>query len=253
MVDAAARALRMIYQSKLAPKFEFLKEKNMEFIVSLLNSESENVAGLGACIITHSCETVMEQRALCDAGVLVKLISLLDGSLSQRDASLEALAAVFRENPEVVSKFVGIQNGRALSLVIELTKDRFARTQFLACTCLVLVRNNSSAYVQEIGIVMKLVNLLIVLLDDPGQVGDEVPFVFSNLIAEKEDLQKLAFEANAIDRFHNCLQSGQLSPKRLQGVLLALADLCSKLECCRSKFLSLKVSTVHCFLAHMKK
>jgi hypothetical protein len=46
------------------------KKKNMEFLISLLNSDNENVTGLGASIITHSCETSVEQRALCDAGVL---------------------------------------------------------------------------------------------------------------------------------------------------------------------------------------
>jgi hypothetical protein len=46
------------------------KKKNMEFLISLLNSDNENVTGLGASIITHSFETSVEQRALCDAGVL---------------------------------------------------------------------------------------------------------------------------------------------------------------------------------------
>ena len=112
VVDAGARSLRMIYQSKLAPKYDFLQEKNMEFLLSLLNSENENVTGLGASIITHSCETSAEQNALCDAGVLKKLIGLLQGSLSQRDASLESIATVIKSNPEVVSKFVGPENGR---------------------------------------------------------------------------------------------------------------------------------------------
>ncbi|KAG6762327.1 hypothetical protein NC652_023085 [Populus alba x Populus x berolinensis] len=278
VVDASARSLRMIYQSKLAPKYDFVQEKNMEFLISLINSECENVAGLGASIITHSCETSAEQRALCDAGVLEKLISLLEGSLSQKNATLESLAAVFKNNPEVISKFVGLENeravegslsqrdsslespgtalknnpesvskfvgpesGSALSSIIELTKDRYARTRLLACMCLIVIRSASPNYLQDIGIKAKLVYLLLELLDDPGQVGDEAPFVFSSLVAGKEDLQKLAFEDNAINKFCNQLQKGQLHPKRLQGILLALADLCSKLEGCRLTFLSLKV------------
>ncbi|KAJ6895725.1 armadillo repeat-containing protein 8 [Populus alba x Populus x berolinensis] len=278
VVDASARSLRMIYQSKLAPKYDFVQEKNMEFLISLINSECENVAGLGASIITHSCETSAEQRALCDAGVLEKLISLLEGSLSQKNATLESLAAVFKNNPEVISKFVGLENeravegslsqrdsslespgtalknnpesvskfvgpesGSALSSIIELTKDRYALTRLLACMCLIVIRNASPNYLQDIGIKAKLVYLLLELLDDPGQVGDEAPFVFSSLVAGKEDLQKLAFEDNAINKFCNQLQKGQLHPKRLQGILLALADLCSKLEGCRLTFLSLKV------------
>ena len=33
VADASARSLRMIYQSKLAPKYHFLQEKNMEFLL----------------------------------------------------------------------------------------------------------------------------------------------------------------------------------------------------------------------------
>ncbi|KAI5334455.1 hypothetical protein L3X38_024588 [Prunus dulcis] len=240
VVDAGARSLRMIYQSKLAPKCDFLQEKNMEFLLSLLNSENENVTGLGASIIIHSCESTAEQKALCHAGVVKKLISLLKGSLSQRDNSLESLATVMKNNVEAVSEFVGSESGRALSSVIGLTKDRYPRTRLLASMCLIVIRNTSACYLQDIGIKTKLVHLLLELHDDPGQVGDEAPFAFSSLISEKPDLQKLAFEANAIDKLYNHLQKSQLHPKRFQGILLALADLCSKLESCRSRFLSLQ-------------
>ncbi|OMO81686.1 Armadillo [Corchorus capsularis] len=241
VVDAGARALRMIYQSKLAPKYDFLQQKNMDFLISVLNSENENVSGLGASIITHSCQTSLEQKALFDAGILGKLVSLLEGgSLSQRDASLESLATIFRNNSEVVSKFVGPEIGRSLSSVIDLAKDRHPRTRLLACMCLIVIRNTSPQLLQNIGIKTKLIHILLELLDDPGQVGDEAPFALSSLIAQKEDLQKLALEANAIDKLQYHLQRGLLHPRRHEGILLALADMCSKLESCRSKFFSLQ-------------
>ncbi|GMI97438.1 hypothetical protein like AT1G51350 [Hibiscus trionum] len=242
VIDAGARALRMIYQSKLAPKYDFLQQKNMDFLISLLNSEKENVSGLGASIITRSCETCLEQKALFDAGILRKLSGLLEGgSLSQRDASLESLATIFRNNPEVISKFAGPEIGRPLSSIIDLAKDRYPRTRLLACMCLIVIRNASPHFLQDIGIKTKIIHILLELLDDPGQVGDEAPFAFSSLIAQKEDLQKLALEANAIDKLHHHLKKGSLHPRRYKGILLALADMCSKLESCRSKFLSLQV------------
>ncbi|KAA8549751.1 hypothetical protein F0562_001231 [Nyssa sinensis] len=158
VVDAGARTLRMIYQSRLAPKYDFLQEKNMEFLLSLLNSENENVTGLGASIITQSCETSIEQGVLSDAGVLKKLISLLGGSLSQRDASLESLATIIKENPCVISKFVGPECGRALKAVTELTKDRYPRTRLLACMCLIVIRNTSPCYLQDVGIKTNLIS-----------------------------------------------------------------------------------------------
>ncbi|GAV59756.1 Arm domain-containing protein [Cephalotus follicularis] len=239
VVDSAARTLRMIYQSKLAPEYNLSEQKNIEFLVSLLNSDNENVSGLGACIITRSCETIGEKKALCDAGVLSRLITLLNGSLSQRDSSLESLATIFNGNPDAISKFVGPE--KTLSCVIELVKDRYPRTRLLACTCLIVIRNMSPCYLQDVGIATKLIHVLLELLDDPGQVGDEASFVFSSLISHKEDLQKLALENSAIDRFYNNLQKVPLHPKRLQGILLALGDMCSTLESCRSKFLSLQV------------
>ncbi|XP_022754249.1 armadillo repeat-containing protein 8-like [Durio zibethinus] len=242
VVDAGARALRMIYQSKLAPKYDFLQQKNMEFLISLLNSNNENVNGLGASIITHSCETSLEQKALFDAGILRKLNGLLEGgSLSQRDASLESLATIFKNNPEIISKFSGPEIGRPLSSVIDLAKDRYPRTRLLACMCLIVIRNTSPLFLQDIGIKTKLIHILLELLDDSGQVGDEAPFAFSSLIAQKEDLQELALEANAIDKLLHHLQKGSLHPRRYEGILLALADMCSKMESCRSKFLSLQV------------
>ncbi|KAK6925632.1 hypothetical protein RJ641_007351, partial [Dillenia turbinata] len=241
VVDAGARALRMIFQSKLAPKYDFLQEENVKFLLKLLNSENENVAELGASIITHSCVTRLEQKVLCDAGVLKKLISLLEGSLSLRDASLESLATIFKDNSEVVSQFVGADGGKALNGLIKLMKDRYPRTRLLSCICLTVIRNGSPCYVKDLQIKRDLVLVLLELLDDPGQVGDEAPFALASLTSEMEDMQKLAFEADAIDKLSIHLQNGPVQSKRLQGILLALADLCSKLESCRSRFLSLQV------------
>ncbi|XP_057250538.1 uncharacterized protein LOC125497110 isoform X1 [Beta vulgaris subsp. vulgaris] len=241
VVDAAARSLKMIYQSKLAPKYDFLSKENICFLTSLLNSESENLTGLGATIITHSCQITEEQKVLCEAGILKKLLDLLHGSLSQRDASLEALAAVIRNNPDVNSEFVEADNGRAFRVVCELTKDKLPRTRLLASMCLIAMWNTSPCHLQDVGLRTKLIHMLIELLDDPGQVGDEAPFALSCLITGKEDLQKLALEADVIDKLSKHLRKDALQAKRLQGIFLALADVCSKLEVCRAKLLSLEV------------
>ncbi|KAF5937214.1 hypothetical protein HYC85_024720 [Camellia sinensis] len=107
--------------------------------------------------------------------------------------------------------------------------------------CLIAINNTSPCYLLVVGTKTKLMFILLELLDDPGEVGDEAAFALSSLISEKEDLQKLAFEANVVDKLCNHLQKGSLQAKRIQGILLALADLCSQLESCRSRFLSLQV------------
>ncbi|OWM69184.1 hypothetical protein CDL15_Pgr025371 [Punica granatum] len=240
VVDSGARSLKMIYQSKLAPKYDFSEKVNMDFLLSLLNSENENVNGLGAGIITHSCETSAEQKVLCDNGVLLKLIDFLEGSISQRDASLESLASVMKDNTEVTSKFVEYEGGRALNLLVKLTSERSTRTRLLACACLIIIRNVSPGYLKGKGIETKLICYLLELLEEPGQVGDEASFTLSSFIEDKEDLQKLAFDANAIDLLCTHLQKDLLQPQRLEGILLALAHICSRLEVCRAKLLPMQ-------------
>ncbi|KAM7273473.1 hypothetical protein ACFE04_028137 [Oxalis oulophora] len=239
VVDASARSLRMIYQSKLAPKYDLFQEKNMDFIMFLLNSENENVGVLGASVITHSCNTSEEQKLLYDAGVLKKLISLLQGSINLRDASLEAMAVIFENNHEVIDRFCEPDKG--LSCVIELARDRNPRTRLLSCMCLIVIRNTSPSHLNDVGITKKLVYILLELLDDASQVGDETSFVFSTLISKKEDAQNLALEANAIEKLASQLEQVTIFPKRLQGILLGLAEMCSALESCRSRFESLQV------------
>ncbi|GAA0147335.1 hypothetical protein LIER_07060 [Lithospermum erythrorhizon] len=240
VVDAVARALKLIYQSKFAPKFDFLQEKNMEYLILLLNNENENLTGLGASIITHSCQTNAEQKVLSDTGATERLLVLLRGSLAQRDASLESLASIFKDNREVTSKFVGPGNGRMLRDIVDLTKDKCPRTRLLACILLIVIRNADPLYLQEIQVKIKLIEVLFELVHDSGQVGDEAPFALSKLISDNEEVQKLAFDANGVDRLCDCFNKYLSLPRRLEGIFLALADLCSKLECCRSRFLALK-------------
>ncbi|KAL9859721.1 putative armadillo-type containing protein ARMC8/Vid28 [Arabidopsis thaliana] len=224
VVDAGARSLRMIFQSNQAP------------------NENENVSGLGASIIAHACGTSVEQRVLCEAGVLEKLVILLDGSLSQREACLESLATVLKNNPEAVSDFVGLESGKYFNSVTELTKDRYPRTRLLSCLCLVVIYNTSPSYFINMGTKSSLITTLLELLNDPGQSGDDAALGLSCLIAEKEDLQQLAYEADAIKNIVEILKTGsELQSKRLQGLFLSLAELCSKLEDCRCSFLSLQV------------
>ena len=78
-------------------------------------------------------------------GVISKFTGLkneraVEGSLSQRDASLESLATVLKNNPEAVSNFVGPESGSVLSSIIELTRDRYPQTRLLACMCLIVIR-----------------------------------------------------------------------------------------------------------------
>ncbi|KAK4780654.1 hypothetical protein SAY87_016760 [Trapa incisa] len=240
VIGSAARSLKLLYQSKLAPKYDLSENGSVELLHSLLNSENENANGLAASIIAHSCKASAEQKAFCLNGILAKLIDLLGGSISQRDASLESLASIMKSNHEVASQFVKYERGQALNLLVNLTNERSTRTRLLACACLITLRNVSSTYLRGRGTETKLVRYLVELLEEPGQVGEEASFALSSFIEDDEHLQKLAFDANAIDVLCNHLQKDPLQPKRLEGILIALARMCSRLEFCRAKFLQMQ-------------
>ncbi|KAK9061521.1 hypothetical protein SSX86_018703 [Deinandra increscens subsp. villosa] len=237
IVDAGARALKMIYQSKVAPKYDFFQEKEMDILISLLDKNNEYLTGLGASIITHSCETKDEQKILGDAGILKKLVDLLEGTTSQRDAYMESFATIIKGNPQVILKSVGPENGRMWGNLLELTKDRYSRTRLLACMCLILIKNAVPSYLQSVGVRTKLISILLELIDDSGQVGDETLFTLSSFIENEEGLQKLAFEVNTIEKLCDHMQKELLQPKRLEGIFMVLANLCSNLESCRSVLL----------------
>ncbi|KAI4304812.1 hypothetical protein MLD38_040277 [Melastoma candidum] len=238
VVDSGARSLKLIYQSPLAPKYDFLDDGNRKSLLTLLNSKHEIVMGLGCGIITHSCRTSAEQKALCNAGVLNKLIDLFDGSVSQRDASLESLTTLLKNNCDITAKFVEFDSGRALDLIIKFTLDKNLKTRLLACCCLIMIRNVSSSYLHGMDIERKLMSYLLELLEDVGQVGDDAVFALSSLVAGKEDLQKVAFETGAIDEVCRHLRRGVSFSQRYRGLLIALTNICAKLEICRSRLFS---------------
>ncbi|XP_020241020.1 uncharacterized protein LOC109819644 isoform X2 [Asparagus officinalis] len=234
----------MIFQSKLAPKHNVLHEKNMNFLLSLLNNENENVSELAASIISHSCEKYLEQKALCDVGVLERLVSLLKGSLSQRDSCLDSIAAIIKNNSEVATKFACMNYGKALASLTELVQDRSPRTRLLASVCLIAIGRASPCHAQALQTKTKLILTLVELLEEPGRVGDDAPFALSDLVAGEEELHKQAVSVIAIEKLCNFLKKGTVQARRFEGILLSLAEFCSKLEKCRCQLMSMEVLDV---------
>ncbi|CAO2149903.1 unnamed protein product [Urochloa humidicola] len=244
VVDASARALRMIYQSKLAPKFDVNSGKNMDFVLSLLNSENENVTELAATIISHSCQNSAEQLSLCSAGVPQKLVSLFGGSMNLRDACLDSVTAVIRNNSEVASRFASTDHGKGFRSVVGLIHDRSPRTRLLACLCLIALGHASPCHFQDKQIKTKLIMVLLELMEEPDHIGDEAPLALTTLIKDSLELQKQALTTNAVEKLSSHLLANSLETKRAVTILLALSELCSKLEESRSQLMSAEVSTL---------
>uniref|UniRef100_A0ACD5W414 Uncharacterized protein n=2 Tax=Avena sativa TaxID=4498 RepID=A0ACD5W414_AVESA len=244
VVDACARALRMIYQSKQAPKFDVNNEKNMDFLLSLLDSKNENVTELAANIISHCCDSNTDQLALCGAGVPQKLVSLFGGSMNLRDACLDSMTAIVRNNWEVASRFTSMDHGKAFRSIVGLIHDRTPRTRLLACLCLIAIGHASPCHLPDRQIKTKLILVLLELIEEPGHVGDEAPLALTTLIKDSVELQKQAFSTNAVAKLSNHLVANSLETRRAVTILLALAELCSKEEESRSQLMSGQVSTL---------
>ncbi|BBM98555.1 armadillo repeat-containing protein 8 [Marchantia polymorpha subsp. ruderalis] len=241
VVEACARSLKMIFQSTLAPKSDMFQGHRMELIIELLNSENDSVAEVAASVLARCCETVDHQRALADAGGLQSLVGLLNGSLKTREAALDALAALTRGNKQLCSTLTCMDQGKSLAMIMKLVKDKSSRTRLLACTCLANIGKASpSSLHQEREIRAGMLSILVKLFDEPGQVGEEAPGVLADLVSNNEDLQKVAMDMNSIEKLAEFLRKDEISPKQLAGVLMALAELCSRFEDSRKQLLDLK-------------
>eukprot|EP00249_Psilotum_nudum_P017937 c26559_g1_i2 orf=648-2606(+) len=241
VVEAGARSLKMIFQSTLAPRSDMLQGQRMELLLALINSANDNVAEVAASVLARCCETTEHQHAIADAGGMQILVNLLSGSLKKREAVLEALAALVKNNPQLSLRLVSMDEGRTLFSIIKLVKDKSPRSRLLACMCLANIsRACPSCYQQEWEMKTNMLGVVVKLLEESGQVGEEAPIVLADLVANSEELQKAAYEINTIEKLCDFLHRGSLPAKQLQGILMALAELCSRLEDSRRQLLYLK-------------
>ncbi|WOL11685.1 hypothetical protein Cni_G20449 [Canna indica] len=222
VVNASACILEMIFQSKLAQKFDFLKEEARNFVGLLLNSDSKEVIKLAASIIVRSCETHGEQM-VCEAEFMEKLIILLRGPSDQKDACLHSIAAIVKNNPEVSSKFPLKEKGKALDTLANLINDQHPMTRFLSCKCLIFI-GHAPSDMEELELKYKLVVILTKLLGETDQAGIEVPFLLRDLIANSMELCEQAFSVNIDECYFRALERSTQAKHRV-GILSVLAEL----------------------------
>lgn len=86
-----------------------------------------------------------------------------------------------------------------------------------------------------------MLGILLKLLDEPGQVGEDAPGVLAHLVSNNEELQRSAAEQKVVEKLANFLLREEVPTKQLEGVLLALTELCSRLEDSRRNLLDLQV------------
>lgn len=181
VVEACARSLKMIFHSPLAPKSDMFQGHRMELLLELLNHDNESVSEVAARVLARCCETKEQQLALANAGGLQSLVSLLSGSIKIREASLDALAALTKNNKLLSETVIKMENGEALASIIRFTTDKSPLTRLLACMCLANIgKACPTGYIKEADVRANMLNILMRLLDEPGQVGEDAPGIVTS-------------------------------------------------------------------------
>jgi hypothetical protein len=109
---------------------------------------------------------------------------------------------------------------------------------------LIALGHAAPCHFQDRQINTKLILVLLELMEEPGQVGDESPLALTVLIKDSLELQKQALTTNAVEKLSNHLLANSLETRRAVTILLALSELCSRLEESRSQLMSVQVSTL---------
>lgn len=246
VAETCARALKMIFHSPLAPKSDMFQGHRMELLLQLLNHDNENVSEVAARVLARCCESKEHQQALADAGGLQSLVSLLAGSTKIREAALDALAALTKNNKQISETVIKMHNGDALISIIRLIKDKSPLSRLLACMCLANIgKACPGGYAQEGEVRATMLGILMKLLEEAGQAGEDSPGVLADLVANNEELQKAAAEKKAIEKLAEFLLREEVPYKQLEGVLWGLTELCAKLEESRRQLLELKVRVIN--------
>lgn len=176
VVEACARSLKMIFHSPLAPKSDMFQGHRMELLLEHLNHENESVSEVAARVLARCCESKEHQLAVANAGGLQSLVSLLAGSIKIREASLDALAALTKNNKQLSETVIKMENGDALATIMRLTADKSSLTRLLACMCLANIgKACPGGYAKEAEVRGSMLKILMRLLDEPGQVGQDTP------------------------------------------------------------------------------
>ncbi|EPS65932.1 hypothetical protein M569_08846 [Genlisea aurea] len=227
VADVGARSLKLIYRSKRAPKIDFLRRKNVEFLISLLENSATSSVDLGAQLIAHSCTTPQEQQHLADSGIAKPLAALLLAGCDARDSALKSIAALARNNPKFAEAFVAEGNGAVSPLLIRLLADRRnPRTRLRASICLVNLRRRRNSSRTCLGVDDDdLIEVLVDTIGDDAATSDEsAALALCDMIDGSEDPKFI------VDRLFDRLKQGSVSQNRMRGIVLALFQICTKLN-----------------------
>ncbi|KAL7309095.1 hypothetical protein PS15m_011217 [Mucor circinelloides] len=231
LIEAATRALKAIFASSRTVKYDTFTDKHIHDLVTLLDTTSNfltsepqgNVSSEGlsyamiaeftAAIIAKCCDTPLQQLQLETAGAIQPLVNLLhSGCIKAQEASLDAIATLCRENKTlgeyiVKSKTIN-SNQLTTNTILDFVRDKNPNMRLIAATCLTNLYRTGIFKEPFSEITLVVLPALVKLLQDPtDDVQERAPLVLADLIKDSEEMQKAAFDADAISRLAELLAS----------------------------------------------
>ncbi|KAI9030106.1 armadillo-type protein [Phycomyces nitens] len=162
------------------------------------------IAEFTASIVSKCCDTPEQQIELASAGVLKPLVNLLYSScIKAQEAALDALATLCRENTDIGRMVIGTnrKHQSCTTIMLEFVKEKCPKMRLIAATCLTNLYRTGAFSESADPIVLVVLPSLVKLLKEPmGDVQERAPLVLADLIKDSEDMQKAAFDADAIPR-----------------------------------------------------
>ncbi|KAI9247987.1 armadillo-type protein [Phascolomyces articulosus] len=160
------------------------------------------IAEFTAAIIAKCCDTQEQQMQLASAGVIPPLVNLLhSGHVKAQEAALDALATLCRENTID-------SNQLTTATMLDFVRDKCPNMRLIAATCLTNLYRTGIFIEPFTDIVLVVLPALVKLLKDPtGDVQERAPLVLADLVKDSEDMQKAAYDADAISRLAELLAS----------------------------------------------
>jgi phosphopantetheinyl transferase (holo-ACP synthase) len=100
VVEAGMRSLKMVYHNQLAPRERIFEPEALQRLIALMGEPGKVTAEVAARILERCCRSTEQQHAVVAAQALGRLVPMLSAPRwSAREAALQALVAIIRDNP----------------------------------------------------------------------------------------------------------------------------------------------------------
>eukprot|EP00824_Muranothrix_gubernata_P022509 TRINITY_DN5463_c0_g1_i3.p1 TRINITY_DN5463_c0_g1~~TRINITY_DN5463_c0_g1_i3.p1 ORF type:complete len:497 (-),score=103.92 TRINITY_DN5463_c0_g1_i3:745-2235(-) len=205
-----------------------------------MRSAHDDVAAAAAGVLARCCATLEQQTQLASYDVVEVLQGLLMSPTPRNsEAALDVLAALSFHNSSLAKQIASCVD--VLPRMMTLVQAKRVRSQLLAVECLTNLYREGAPVTKD-DVMTHVFPAIVKLLEETGEIQENVPLVLARLVAGDEDLQKAACDVNCIAKLSTFLIAPQgVAPKLKENVLLCLAALASRREEGRMKIVEGKV------------